>query len=84
MADAHALGACGLGRVGSSPTSPTRIACPACDTRLVTGLGKGAMMRVKWVDSCPIGTRSGREAQLETAARAIQMSMRRSLKRPWI
>ena len=26
MVDAHALGACGLGRAGSTPASPTRVA----------------------------------------------------------
>ena len=32
MVDAHALGACGLGRAGSNPASPTRPAADITDT----------------------------------------------------
>ena len=49
MVDAHALGVCAFGRVGSNPTSPTRLCSTGCDTRLVTGWGNGAKMRVKGV-----------------------------------
>ena len=44
MVDAHALGACAFGRVGSNPTSPTRFRIPLCDTRLVTGWALAAKM----------------------------------------
>ena len=30
MVDAHALGACGLGRAGSNPASPTRVGFEVC------------------------------------------------------
>ena len=51
MVDAHALGACGLGRAGSNPASPTRDMCTTLpldakhDLRIVRfrrGLGKAS------------------------------------------
>ena len=44
MVDSHAIGACGFGRAGSNPASPTRALSTELDstaTPSVTGMGHG-------------------------------------------